>query len=996
MHISRTLLASLVPDSLGEWALRNIEKFEKGLGESTRKNLNQILTSKPILATQLTKALLGSEYILESCLRDPDLLLHTLLSNATQQPLAPEKITDMVKAACSHTFSEEEFERILRQLRNRFMASLYWRDLNNLADFKEVSQAMTTMAEVFVKQALDYHYQLLCKKHGFPTGKESAQIQPMLVVGMGKLGGEELNVSSDIDLIFAFPEAGGTDHKTKSIDNQQFFIKLGQSLIKTLNGITIDGFVFRVDMRLRPYGQSGNLVSNFRALENYYESQGRGWERFAAIKARVIACTELPDAKQSTDTRKYATKALHKILHPFVYRQYIDFSTIQSLRQLKLMIMKEVHSRSLEDDIKMGDGGIREIEFIAQSFQLIHGGHDPRLQERNLLQTLEKLKVLGYLSEDTTTSLSEAYLFLRSTEHRLQAFRDQQTQTLPADDLSRKRLAWVSNFKSWDDFFQQLQFHRQIVSREFMHVIAEPEDRHPDQTRVSEQWRHFWTDPDGLSDFLVSQGFEQARECGAIVAAFRQSRNVLSLSVHARKNLDELIPVLMQALADYAKQASGDDQTVEEVVLRIFSWLEDIVNRTSYLLLLLENPQIFQHLVKLFAASSWVVETLTQMPSLLDELLYPQVLFSPPKRDALRDELRQRLLRLDGEDREAHMETLRYFRRAHDLQVAACEITDTLPLMKASDHLTFTAEVILEEVLQLAMEDMIALHGYPEGITTATPKFLIVGYGKLGGIEMNYNSDLDLVFIYQTDSDNMSDGKRPLDSQTYFTRLGQKMIHILNVRTLSGYLYQVDMRLRPSGNSGPLVSSLKAFERYQHQDAWIWEHQALVRARPITGNSELATEFNRVRREVLCKKREPTTLKEAVVEMRNKMRQNLGSKASKSGGEGRYGCFHLKQDPGGVVDIEFMVQYMVLAFSHEYPVLARWTDNIRILDSLPDQAFLETQQAERLSEIYQSYRKHKHRLVLQKEDSDLISGNLFVKERQWITNLWRQYLLDRK
>ncbi|MFT6790923.1 MAG: glutamate-ammonia-ligase adenylyltransferase [Cellvibrionaceae bacterium] len=992
MSISRNFSAPQIPQTLQEWGLKTLKKFEEGLSETERENLGQCLEQTPMLAIQLTKALLGSEYLLESCLRNPDLLFQTLLVDAPYHRLTRTKIIDATEACCD-SLSPGEFSKVLRQLRNRLITILYWRDLNGLADLDEVIRAMTAMAEAFVQRALDYHYRQLIEKHGLPMGKDSGQIQPMLVIGMGKLGGSELNVSSDIDLIFVFPEAGTTNHPHKTIDNQQFFTKLGQCLIKTLHEITIDGFVFRVDMRLRPYGQSGALTSNFNALQNYYETQGRDWERFAAVKARVIACTKLADHHQSMISRREASETLHKILQPFVYRNYVDFFIMKSMRKLKALMTQEVKRKGLEEDLKLGAGGIREIEFIAQCFQLIHGGHNRQLQEKNLLKTLTQLQLLGYLEKNTVQHLSDAYIFLRNAEHAIQAFADAQTQMLPSDDLSRERLAWTLDFDSWSDFYRQLQIHRERVIAEFRRIVAEPEERHPNQTNISPQWQKFWMHPDDQGDFLSARGFKTAAEDCAVVAALRQSRNVLNLSPEARQNLDKVVPILMQALANYVKQHSTNDDRIEEALPRVFSWLEATVNRTSYLLLMLENPDILKLLVKLLAASTWVTETLKQMPSLLEELLYPQSLLSLPERNVLRDELRQRLL-LDAEDREAHMETLRYFRLAHSLKVAACEITGGLPLMKVSDYLTFTAETVLEQVLELAMRDITAHHGYPEGAIDETPQFLIVGYGKLGGIEMNYSSDLDLVFIYREDPQSITDGERPLDAQTYYTRLGQKIIHILNTHTLSGPLYKVDMRLRPSGKSGLLVTSLKSFQRYQDQDAWTWEHQALVRARPVTGSFDLAMAFNRIRQEVLCKKRNLPKLRKAVVAMRDKMRQQLGSGAEKIRAKDRSGKFNIKQDPGGIVDIEFMVQYAVLAWSHQDPDLAKWTDNIRILDSLRYKGFIQTQQSERLNTIYQSYRKYKHQLALQQENSDFISNELFVEERKWVTDIWHQYLLD--
>lgn len=999
-------IASVVPAALQDEARRVVLRLCEHLDEEQINILITQLQASPELTQQLIRAVLGSTYILESCCRDPKLLLYWLLSDIPFAAITPLKIIDTVEAACMDELALEEFDRLLRQLRRRFMVGLYWRDLNHLADFDEVSRAMTAMAEVFIQQALDYHYRQLILKLGVPIGQESQKPQPMLVLGMGKLGGGELNVSSDIDLIFAFPENGESqiipnnsgaqknnsealgNKKIKTIDNQQFFIQLGQKLIKTLNENTAEGFVFRVDMRLRPYGQSGALASNFAALENYYESQGRDWERFAAVKARVVACARLPDPVQSVVLEQEAKDKLYNILKPFTYRQYVDFAMVESLRKLKAMIAHEVRRKGMQDDVKLGAGGIREIEFIAQSFQLIRGGRDNRLQEKNLLLILETIENCQYLEAKTAQGLRESYLFLRKTEHALQAFQDAQTQRLPIDELDRERLAWIVSGVDWQQFSLTLEKHRQFVNAEFQEVIAEPEVHADMDEKQSAQWQALWSDLNPAN--LVSQ-LNQPEDLTALVdllAEFKKSRNVNSLSSVAREKLDEFIPLLLWAV--YEKQKSELESPLRTLA-SLLQWLESIVTRTSYLSLMLENPQTLEHLTRLFAASSWVAQTLTQTPSLLDELLSPSTLYSLPEKTVLRDELRQRLLRLEADDVEGHMEVMRYFRLAHNLQVAACEIAGSLPLMKVSDYLTFTAEVVLEQVFQLAWNEIGRRHGYPPGTSDTSPNFLVVGYGKLGGIEMSYSSDLDLVFIYDIEAQTMTDGARPIDSQTFYTRLGQKMIHILNTRTLSGQLYEVDMRLRPSGNSGLLVSSLPAYGRYQQESAWVWEHQALVRARPIAGDAALVDRFVHLRREMLEKKRDEAGLKVEVVKMREKMREHLGTGPKSKENSAEYREFHLKQDAGGIVDIEFMVQYAVLAWSHRHPALSEWTDNIRILESLQELGFIEAQQAHQLIEIYQSYRAASHRLALQQQSSSVVEGDQFVLERQEVQALWQSW-----
>jgi glutamate-ammonia-ligase adenylyltransferase len=983
MSLFTLFFAPYVPVTLLQESERIALKLVDALSEQQAQRLQTQLETTPLLAQQLTRALVGSDYIMECCCRDPDILFHWLLVDVPFSPLTPVKIIDAVETACSDQLSLTELDSLLRRLRRRFMTGLYWRDLNGLADFNEVSHAMTAMAEVFVQQALNFHYRELSAKHGLPIGKDSGQVQPLLVVGMGKLGGGELNVSSDIDLIFAFPEAGKTNHKI-GIDNQQFFSQLGQRLIKSLDEITVDGFVFRVDMRLRPYGESGALASNFNALENYYQTQGRDWERFAAIKARVIACSIVENSEQSFLLEQQATENFYSILRPFIYRKYIDFSMIESLRQLKVMIVQEVRRKGLQDDVKLGAGGIREIEFIVQSFQLIRGGCDKRLQERHLLTVLQRLVELQHVTDLVAKDLRNAYLFLRKTEHSLQAYQDKQTQRLPVDPLDCERLAWVMGFAQWPDFLEALQQQRAFVSAEFNDLIAESRIQKAVALSVEPEWQALWLQPESAVSVLSASNFIEAEQLVAKLIEFQQSRNVLSLSATAREKLDLFMPNLLQALAELSEP--------DLALIRTLDWLEAIVTRTSYLLLLLENPQVLKHLVTLFGASSWVTQTLTQTPALLDELLHPESLYRLPEKNLLQDDLRQRLLRLEPDDIEAHMEALRYFRLAHNLHVAACEVAGSLPLMKVSDYLTFTAEVILEQVLQLAWRELSVRHGCPAGTSVDNPRFIIVGYGKLGGIEMSYSSDLDLVFIYDAEPQAMTNGSKPLDNQTFYTRLGQKIIQTLNTRTLSGQLYEVDMRLRPSGNSGLLVSSMTAYARYQQQDAWVWEHQALVRARPVAGDTTLAAQFIALRKTVLGQTRAIPELKKAVVEMREKMRLHLGTapKQREDAADGQ--LFHLKQDAGGIVDIEFMVQYAVLAWAHKQATLCEWTDNIRLLECLRDSDFIDASQANQLIEIYQSYRSHTHRLALQQNASAAIEADCFVDERKQVKALWDYFL----
>jgi glutamate-ammonia-ligase adenylyltransferase len=1018
---------------------------------------------EPALAQQLVRILIGSEYVFESCCRNPDLLFHWLLTDVPYTPLSAARIIEMTRLSCYDCTTVDELDKALRQLRRRLMVAIIWRDFNRLSDFAEVCESMTAMAEACIQQSVDFHYRESCHKQGTPIGAISGDPQQLLVLGMGKLGGGELNLSSDIDLIFAFPEAGETNHARRPVDNQAFFIRLGQHVIKTLNDVTVDGFVFRVDMRLRPYGQSGALVSSFASLENYYQTQGRDWERFAAIKARVVACSALPDTVQSLRLEHDAIEALEGILQPFTYRKYTDFSVIESLRKLKTMIVQEVRRKGMESNVKLGAGGIRELEFITQAFQLVSGGREVALQKRHWLLVLEQLRIQGVFDQTITDELRQAYLFLRQTEHAIQAFQDQQTQKIPEGATEQLILAWMMGFEgesAWRSFGARLKQHRDCVSEQFQLVIADPDDV-TDQI-VSDDaamWLSLWQEcyeithenvhenvlKDSVSEnsepgefviFLQEQGYIQPAAVIRAITQLRGSWAVKQLSSQRRESLDTLMPQLLVT----ATQLEQPDITA----LRLLTWLGKIVGRSSYITLLVENPEALKHLAKLFKGSIWVAELMAKMPALLDEMLDMVNLYTLPAKTELQNELRIRLLRTDVDDVEQVMEVLRYFKLSHCLRVAASELSGRLPLMKVSDYLTLVAEVVLEQVFILAWQQLSAKHGVPRhemmgsdspvpAVCPAQSGFVIVAYGKMGGVELSYGSDLDLVFIYKASAQVMTDGIKPVDAQTFYTRIGQKIIHILNTRTLSGPLYDVDMRLRPSGNSGLLASTIEAFSRYQHGEAWTWEHQALVRARPIVGDTDLMAEFVQLRRKVLERPRETADVRTSVIEMRQKMREHLSAEAGARTGAGssvaqaarykagRQGAdvdghnaekstlFHLKQDAGGIVDIEFMVQYAVLVWACKYPALAEYTDNIRILECLQtvaagegvDLSELAFDQANKLIEIYQSYRAVVHRLGLQEQSSVINETQLrneFVEYKlqecqRYVQQRWQEWML---
>lgn len=944
--------------------------------------LNRWLASDTEAAHQLARIWSASDYVAQSAVNQAQDFLVWLADGWYSRTLSQRDMADELANRLKNIDDEKMFDRQLRLFRRDMMLRVLWRDFCNLAPMIDTTLDMTNLAEVTIQAATRFYRSQLQPRFGVPIGRQSGSEQPLVVLGMGKLGGYELNVSSDIDLIFCYPESGDTDGGKKSISNQEYFIKLGQKLINSLDQNTVDGFVFRVDMRLRPYGQSGALVLNFDAMEEYYQTQGREWERYAMIKARIVSDDCVPGGE-------CAGAQLMGMLRPFTYRRYLDFSAIDSMRDMKALINREVQRKGMNTDVKLGAGGIREIEFIVQVFQMIRGGRDSRLRERQVLKLLPLLEAEECLPTGAAAQLSEAYVFLRNTEHAIQGYQDKQTQSLPVDDIAYRRLAWVLGFESPEGFSAQLAEHRERVNDYFKEVIAAPKNEKNEDSHFT-RWEPFWPkqgspndqiiDVEQLSEELKEQGLNESQAVAEELAKLAASRAIKAMQPEGRARLDALMPRLIGLLFDRHESA--------QTLARILVLIEAVARRTAYILLLVENPNALLQLVRLCGGSRWIADQLARHPALLDELLDQRSLYNPPDKDALRDELRQQVLRVGWDDLEGQMETLRYFRLAHGLRVAASEVTEVLPLMKVSDYLTWLAEVILEHVLALAWQQMIERHGKPQaGPDQPEPEFVVVGYGKLGGFELGHGSDLDLVFIHNASSSAYSNGDKPLDNQTFFTRLGQKMIHILDAQTMSGQLYEVDMRLRPSGNSGLLVSSLTAFEKYQRNEAWTWEHQALTRARVVAGGSLLTKQFESLRHDILQTARDETALKADVVKMREKMRTSLGSKGSE---EERAKRFHLKQDAGGIVDIEFLVQYSVLAWSKQLPELSRWSDNIRILECLQETDRLSTDDALQLAEAYKAYRSSGHRLVLQSLPAQ-VGGDEFVQQRDNVTRIWRTF-----
>lgn len=888
-----------------------------------------------------------------------------------QESWAEGELYQKVYQQVINAIDEEALKVCLRQIRNWQMGRIAIRDLLGLASLQEVMLVMSDLADALVTSALDWHYERFCERYGTPYGRESGLQQKMLVIGMGKLGGQELNFSSDIDLIFAYPEGGETrlnENSTakRTITNDVFFTRLGQALNKSLTEMTGDGFVYRVDMRLRPFGDAGPLAVTFASLEHYYELHGRAWERYALVKARVMA-GDAADAKYMFD-----------ILRPFVYRRYVDFSAMDSLRELKRMIAAQVKKRGMEHNIKLGPGGIREIEFIAQAFQLVHGGRDKALQSRSLLTTLEVLEQNDFLEAESHQALRAAYLFLRRTENRLQEWRDQQTHELPNEPHQQLMLANSMGFAGYSEFMVVLHQHLEFVQEQFNEVFSEDEVGES-QDHLSEVWLSDLEDIDDLSE----QNLPADKAAGFLKAlkAFKESRIIKTLGSEGAQRLNATMPLLMQE----ALKPEYSEQSLKRVLLVI----ESIAKRSVYLVMLKENSASLAHLVKLCDISAWLTEMLVKYPALLDQLLDERSLYVPLEATALQQEARA-LLDSIGQDEELFMNQIRQWRHSQVFKVAAADITGHLPVTKVSDYLTWIAEAVLNVTVEFAWRMMQERSGLPGGMTEATKRnpFMVLGYGKMGGIELGYGSDLDIVFVYEgldSSAQAVSPKGKTLDNAIYFVRMGQKIISLMTTLMPSGVLYEVDTRLRPNGASGMMVVDFEGYKNYIVNKAWTWEHQAFVRVRPVVGDAQSVAAFEHFKTEFLCQKRSLDDLRTEVVDMRLRMQNEL----DKSNNE----LFDLKQGRGGIVDIEFMVQFLVLAYAHQYPKLSVFSDNLRILEAIAEAQLLTQQEVDGLIEAYQVYRSKYHRVALQKEKA-LVASSCYQPQREVVKSIWNKLMLN--
>ncbi len=845
----------------------------------------------------------------------------------------------------------------MRQLRNLLVAAIVQRDISGKASLNEVLSAISGFAEFAIRSHLDDLYQQLCVKHGIPTGEESGQAQHMMVIGMGKLGGWELNVSSDIDLIFIYPEEGETvttEAEQRSLSNHEFFIRLGKRLIADLAEVTEDGFSFRVDMALRPNGGSGPLAASLSMLEHYLMVQGREWERYAWVKARAVT------------GRSEDIVALDAIVRPFVYRRYLDFGSIDALRSMHAQIRADVIRQETRHperavNVKLGRGGIREIEFLAQVFQLIRGGRDPELRDRSTRKTLQTLSERKLLSPSTIEHLADDYAFLRNIEHRIQYLDDAQTHVLPASAEDQLIIANMAGFSDVAALASELDKRQARVAAQFDIIFVEKNstqslDNAADLTASFPIFDDI--DPERLSNHLASIGFDEPALSAKNLLTSWNSTRVRSLSEQRRAQLHTL---MRAALPIIAEQSGSHSSTL----YRLIDFFETIARRSAYLSLLTEYPHTLKRLIRMMAASEWAAKYLTRHPVLLDELLDDESLQAEPDWKEFSSECRRQVAAFSG-DTERQMDVLREQHHAQLFRLLAKDIDGLLSIERLADYLSALADVLIEIVLETVWKSLPTQH-------KGSPQFAVIAYGKLGGKELGYASDLDVIFLYEDDDP---------DAPALYARLAQRFITWMTSHTSAGILFDVDIALRPDGASGLLVSSFTAFEKYQRESAWVWEHQALTRARFCAGDAAIGARFETLRAELLKMPRDKTELTHEVLSMRQRMHDAHPNQSD---------LFDLKHDSGGMIDIEFIVQYLILRYATHYPQLTADIGNIALLKLLGELQLIDASLAETAANAYRDFRKLQHQLRLKGADKARVElSPTVVSQRNAVNQLWRE------
>jgi glutamate-ammonia-ligase adenylyltransferase len=916
----------------------------------------------PSREAEAPKVLLASDFVLRVLARWPNELVERI------QDATPLDAANVMTRLALEGLPEAQAMTALRRTRQVEMARIAWRDIAGSTDLDTTLREVSLLAECSIQAALVYATASLEPRFGRPRDAAGNEL-PLLVLGMGKLGGHELNFSSDVDLVFLYPDGA---QLRVGMEPETYYLRLAQLLIKLLDQRTEDGFAYRVDTRLRPFGASGPLCVSLAALEAYLVEHGRDWERYAYVKARLLT------------GQQFAPELFDLVLTPFVYRRYLDYGVFDALRQMKRLISQEVARKDMQDNIKLGPGGIREIEFIAQALQIVRGGRRPELRTRSLLDVLPRLAGDRQLAAGTVAALATAYRYLRTVENRIQAFNDEQAHELPAEAEARAILAYSLGEPSWDAFAERLARQRTVVETEFDRVAWETKGAAArDDDPAASAW---------------SAGDVAAMLTGTVLAGEARALELLKDLRHGGlyQRMDEVGRQRLSAVMVRTLAALAEHPAALKSLERVLPVFRAVGRRSAYLALLNENPAALDRLLKLVVDSAWLARQIAEQPLLLDELLDNRVFDTPPSRDelaALFDRITQGV---GAGDAEAMLDAIRVFQRTAIFRIAVADRLGSLPLMKVSDRLTDTAELVLDYSLRAARRELVAKYGTPRceppppfGDYQGAPReagFAVIGYGKLAGLELGYGSDLDLVFLHDSSGAlQETDGNPPLDNERFFSRLVQRLIHFLSVQTSSGRLYEVDTRLRPSGRSGLLVTSLEGFLHYQTHDAWVWEHQALLRSRALAGSAAVCRAFERIRHDVLTAHVDRTKLKREVAKMRGRMRAELSL--------AKEGSFDIKQDPGGIADIEFLVDYWVLAHSAEHAELIEFPDNIRQLEALERLGLVPAERCRRLKECYLALRQRVHELALD-ETGRVVPEQGFAAVREYVSGIWHEVFAD--
>ncbi|HET6805948.1 MAG TPA: bifunctional [glutamate--ammonia ligase]-adenylyl-L-tyrosine phosphorylase/[glutamate--ammonia-ligase] adenylyltransferase [Frateuria sp.] len=867
------------------------------------------------VAERIRRTLAASDFAFEVWRRQPQLLAPAGLDRLRAGGDAATRIGSLA-------LPEDEGATLaaLRRFRHAEALRLVFRDINGLDDLAETLSATSVLYESLLGAALGWSERALAARYGHARGEDGA-LQRLVVIGFGKLGGAELNFSSDIDLVLAYPQAGQSDG-TRSLDNSEYFVRLGRQLVRLLNEPTDDGICARVDLRLRPFGNAGRLALSFAAMEQYYQSEGRDWERYAWIKARPVAGD------------RAAGKQLQELLRPFVYRKYLDYTAFAGLREMKALIDAEVARKDLADNLKLGPGGIREIEFIVQLEQLIRGGREPSLRVRGLVPALAACEARGHIGAARAKALREAYRCLRRVENRVQMLRDAQTHDLPEDALSRERIARGLGHGHWEALEAELARHRAVVSEDFASVLMPAGGR---AARVAVADTTLWQQAcHGVPEpgVLEAAGFEPGIEAAEALAKLPQAASVRAMSPRSRERLDHLMPHLIAAARASAAPLP--------CLLRLCRLVQAVARRSAYLALLEEQPAARARLARLFADSAFLAERVIAQPLLLDDVLDPRIDQLPLKRADISAEISRVLATLDEREAEAELERINEFKASIAFRLGLAFNDGRADAVATARRLAALAGSVVEAVTALAERELVAQHGRLPGEGSG---FAVLGYGSLGGEELGFASDLDLVFVFDGARTQLaSDGARPLDGVRWYQRLAQRVMNWLTILTRAGRLYEVDTRLRPDGSKGLLVSSLEAFAAYQRSRAWTWEHQALLRARTVAGDAALGQALGAVRREVLAVPRERTAVLAEVSQMRRRWRTERDrSDAAR---------LDLKQGHGGLLDIEFALQGLVLAHAAAHPSLLAHTANAALIDACRRLGLLDPAQADVFARVH--------------------------------------------